>query len=90
MLDLAMKADAGLSFPYSIRESFLNFEEMEIEGYPAVHIDRPNGPVCTFWVGIAESQSFSAGARSLSTTAPPLCEKAWALAVEVLGALRNR
>ncbi|MEU7813347.1 DUF3558 domain-containing protein [Pseudonocardia sp. NPDC049154] len=90
MLDLAVNVEAGLRFPYSIKGSFLSFQETEIDGYPAVNVDPVTAPTCSFWVGLAETQSFSAGASSLSTSAPPLCEKAEALAVEVIDALRNR
>ncbi|MCE3556130.1 DUF3558 domain-containing protein [Pseudonocardia sp. RS11V-5] len=89
MLDLAISVEAGLRFPYSIKDSFLAFQETEVDGYPAVNVDPPDAPTCSFWVGIAETQSFSADASSLSTSAPPLCEKARALASEVLDALRK-
>ncbi|GAA4684318.1 hypothetical protein GCM10023215_18860 [Pseudonocardia yuanmonensis] len=62
----------------------------EVDGYPAVRVDVEGGPTCRYWVGIASSQTFSAGASSLLNTAPPLCEKAEALASEVIDALRNR
>jgi hypothetical protein len=62
----------------------------EIDGYPAVRVDAEGDPTCRYWVGIASDQTFSAGASSLSTSAPPLCEKAEALASEVIDALRSR
>jgi hypothetical protein len=90
MIDLAINVKAGLSFAYGIHDSLPAFEETSIDGFPAVHMDPPNGPVCSFWVGIAEGQSFTAGARNLSTSKPALCEKAEALASEVIDALRHR
>ncbi|WP_372463080.1 DUF3558 family protein [Pseudonocardia kujensis] len=62
---------------------------VDIQGYPAVQVDADGGPTCRYWVGIASNQTFSAGASSLSTSAPPLCDKARALASEVLDALRK-
>lgn len=52
-------------------------------------MDQPGGLACRLWVGLAEQQSMTAEARNLSLSAPPLCEKARALASEVLDALRK-
>jgi hypothetical protein len=90
MIDFVLNVNAGLTFAYDVRDSLPAFEETSIAGFPAVRMDPGDGPVCSFWVGIAEDQSFSAGARNLSASAPPLCEKAEALASEVIDALRNR
>ncbi|WP_433506422.1 DUF3558 domain-containing protein [Pseudonocardia halophobica] len=62
---------------------------VEIQGHPAVQVDENGGPTCRYWVEITSNQTFSAGASSLSASAPPLCEKARALASEVLDALRK-
>jgi len=62
---------------------------LAVGGYPAVRMDRLDSPTCRIAVGVADSQAFSAGASSLSTTAPPLCPLAEALAEEVVSALRG-
>jgi hypothetical protein len=89
-LDLAINVEAGLAFAYDVAPSFSAFQEAKIDGYPAVNVEPAGAPTCSYWVGVADNQSFSAGASSLSTSAPPLCEKAEALASEVIDALRSR
>ncbi|MFR9805393.1 DUF3558 family protein [Pseudonocardia sp. RS010] len=87
---VGLRTDAGVQLAYDIQDSFPAFVVAEIEGYPAVYLDQADAITCRFWTGVADDQSFIAEVRSLDFTAPPLCEKAEALASEVIDALRER
>jgi hypothetical protein len=90
LLDVVIDVNAGLGLAYVLRESFPAFEKLAIGSHPAVKFDPEDASQCRVWVGLAESQVMTTTARNLLNSAPPLCEKAEALASEVIDALRHR
>ncbi|GAA4536367.1 DUF3558 family protein [Pseudonocardia xishanensis] len=88
-LQLVANSGVGLDRLSSVTAAFEEETPLVVSGYPGLRIDHLGGPTCRIAVGVAPTQLISAEASELSTSAPPLCDLAQALAEETVAALRG-